>query len=1400
LPNSGGGFYNDGIPSFPDGGDSGGGSGSGGSGSGGGSSPSYTNQFWLEALPPGTNAFNSNSNAVTFILWSTTNTASYQLQTTLSLTDTNWTPQQIFIGASGQNWTPVTFSLSGQSTLFFRAINYSQDTTDSGLPDWWKIQNGLDPDDLSSSTNGVSDAYADPAGDGWTDLQKFEDGMNPNTFYTPPAPTVTVAPLSGDNGVLISWEPSLGNVTGYYVYRNGGYLASVSASQLSYQDNSVSVSAAASDAGSLPYYQVVAQYSSPSGTAYSSPSIQQTPASASLAVSTAILRGPMGQYYLAAPNIPNTITNLRVFAEPTFSEYPNILFDVYSQPMTNFNSTASAAYLDFPSAQFTNGLSVIPQSFIPYYNTRLLTCVPMGTNGAFGQAAAVSLGFFQYVSLSSDWYNSEIDSLETEQGGYWGNLVPFLDGTTQLQQNLVFQLESADEDYALEFAVVAIYPDSRPTVFPFNEFSDNYFLPAYAWANFHARYEQSEDSPSLVDELKPFEDNYFYRNFVVQSAGDLNPDGSMASDVHYAGGGYLPPPTEYNIGYSIEISNNMPFAFPDYAYAAGGSTNPASPLLSTNSQLIFSTWPGEGDIGVAQVNSTNLILSNGQANLFGLPYESVVQYYSDGTHLYSQTLTPGAVVPNVAAESNYPAYFYPQVQAPELQTVGYYFGEIDRDYLPGDYDFTPTTNISAPIIATPGTPLLLGAWAEESVDGSTNAPGFLEQYFDHSHSWNFINGQVTNQLGVLSEYGEFFPTDPGLAVLTTKTNSGGYGTLDVPVIGLYADRNHDGVIDTSFSGPDFCTPARPFQFWVNDDNDSGDTGGDDIPGEPASLGLIPNGVSGTVNGTRDLIDFFPVYVDIEGMLEASNLNYVTLTFRLSQADGALNFITTDLGTNNLLQYLTDTNEALALANASVTQITSTGVTLGLDFFNSVNFGNGGVILVEARTNTMAPLVLDILTNGYVLAEAQLPLNITGVEQMFRHKNLTAAVLGQIDGPPDRLTAADVTNALDDNGTNFIFLHGYNVNPNEARGTESEAFKRMYWSGSHARFYGVTWDGYQSQGNVPTAYGTLQTPLPVTPNYHTNVANAFLTAPYLAAFIDSLSGANVVAAHSLGNMVALSALNDYGANIQTYFMVDAAVAMEAIDTSTFPNNQMIYSTWVDYTNSLYASYWHNLFGSLDYRSKLGWPGRLSSFNNAQVYNFYSSGEEVLRSWEDDPPTNILTSIAQVFWNYYYSQSPLGSYVWVWQEKAKGTAATNAFLGSDHGGWKFNTNYSSLTVAQADALSAPQLQTNAFFDFGSPDFPNDYAVEGSFGNVYAYENNNRMLGDAIPALSYPVGANPVPRFQANDLNINMQGLENNWPSSRLQTTEGNNWHHSDYQVVAYTYTYQLFNEMVTLGNLK
>ena len=226
---------------------------------------------------------------------------------------------------------------------------------------------------------------------------------------------------------------------------------------------------------------------------------------------------------------------------------------------------------------------------------------------------------------------------------------------------------------------------------------------------------------------------------------------------------------------------------------------------------------------------------------------------------------------------------------------------------------------------------------------------------------------------------------------------------------------------------------------------------------------------------------------------------------------------------------------------------------------------------------------------------------------------------------------------------------------------------------------------------------------------------------------------------------------------------------------------------------------------NYRSTLAWNGRLTNFNGAQVYNFYSSGEEVLREWDVDPPTNVLSDVAQIVEDALVSGSPVASYVWVWQEKSKGRAANDWLLGSTHGGWKFNTNYVSLTVAQANALPSPQLQTNAFFDFSSPTFTDDLALEEGLGNLYAYYNHNRIIADAIPALSFPVGANPVPGFNPLGRNFDMQQLyENSWPLGRPPQRAGatalGEWWHSDFHQVAYTFTYQLFDKLATTGNLK
>ncbi len=96
------------------------------------------------------------------------------------------------------------------------------------------------------------------------------------------------------------------------------------------------------------------------------------------------------------------------------------------------------------------------------------------------------------------------------------------------------------------------------------------------------------------------------------------------------------------------------------------------------------------------------------------------------------------------------------------------------------------------------------------------------------------------------------------------------------------------------------------------------------------------------------------------------------------------------------------------------------------------------------------------------------------------------------------------------GVDVFLLHGFGVLEPRARGWGAETFKRLWQSGSNARFWMVTWNG---DAGVVSGF-----------NYQGNVYNAFLTAPTLAAYVNTHgTGSKVVMAHSLGNMVVSSAI-------------------------------------------------------------------------------------------------------------------------------------------------------------------------------------------------------------------------------------------------------------------------------------
>ena len=638
-----------------------------------------------------------------------------------------------------------------------------------------------------------------------------------------------------------------------------------------------------------------------------------------------------------------------------------------------------------------------------------------------------------------------------------------------------------------------------------------------------------------------------------------------------------------------------------------------------------------------------------------------------------------------------------------------------------------------------------------------------------------------------------------LAATANYINDGNTHALLLIPVELVPDYNRDGKIDDQDRGK--VTADNPYRFWINDDNDEGDTGGDGVPRYKEDGTGVGNGVDESINGNRDLIDFFPVFLNIKDLvklLPTDDYEYV-----LQNEDRHLNFIYTDLTPANSGSYL---RTSTSFGSAQVTHISEGGSPLAEGFLNSIVTDGKGVLLFEAGREVEHPLTLELRrkSTGEKVASLSLPLRIKSVERMYRHYNVLFAD-GVFGGHPTDLNTPD--NYPDElcNGKNLVFVHGYNVNPDEARGWNAKMFKSMWWAGSRAKFYGVTWHGSESQIDEQ-----------VTVNYHLNVDNAFATAGPFAGFINSLGGNVTVVAHSLGNLVAASAIHDWTARIDNFYMVDAAVAIEAFDGGATKDPLMTHEYWTDRTNDqnyperLWASEWYQntAFLSGDPRTTLTWRNRLQNAIQATVYNFYSSGDEVLAP--PDPTTPAVAGFAGgELYNIVFGTNPMGEKVWTLQEKLKGRTLEGEILGSNYGGWGFNSYwYISIdefggtrrrTASETSGLTDSQLIPNPFF------FPGPAELHTDNGPAYVSEHRNTLLAEMIPARTRPAGANPVNTFippNGEDRNLNMTStlFQNGWPQERLTNeAKRNRWLHSDMNNVAYPFTWKLFDKFKSLAVL-
>lgn len=452
-----------------------------------------------------------------------------------------------------------------------------------------------------------------------------------------------------------------------------------------------------------------------------------------------------------------------------------------------------------------------------------------------------------------------------------------------------------------------------------------------------------------------------------------------------------------------------------------------------------------------------------------------------------------------------------------------------------------------------------------------------------------------------------------------------------------------------------------------------------------------------MDGRADLLDFAPLWLDLSRLL--SQLGDATqYEFRLSQKEDAVNLVWTPFSHEDAGGFLKHPVMLCGetfddyVHEAQTIRVTKNGIVIPISTLNQIQTdSNKGIFLIEGSKTTTHPLVLSCYRKSHsiwkadtLLFEMKLPLSISPVESMYRWINLREVAQ---EGDVERETDIETPLNLPDTETknlNVFFLHGFNVTEAEARGWHSEMFKRLRQSGSNARYWSVVWNG---DAGLINAF-----------KYQENVYNAFVTAPYLANYLNTqVAGPKIVLAHSLGNMVVSSAIQDHGMTLSKYFMLNAAIPSEAFDSSQFndsPLNPLVHDLWRGYTNRTWSCKWNEHFTAPDDRRKLTWKGRFSHVL-PYAYNFYSTGDEVFELYHQTPSPETGGTTSK------------GRYAWHKQESYKGRASNVrfAFAVTNWSGWGFRqapcivgeeviwTN--CFTASMAASIPPNALTTNTVF---------------------------------------------------------------------------------------------------------
>lgn len=291
------------------------------------------------------------------------------------------------------------------------------------------------------------------------------------------------------------------------------------------------------------------------------------------------------------------------------------------------------------------------------------------------------------------------------------------------------------------------------------------------------------------------------------------------------------------------------------------------------------------------------------------------------------------------------------------------------------------------------------------------------------------------------------------------------------------------------------------------------------------------------------------------------------------------------------------------------------------------------------------------------------------------------------------------------------------------------------------------------------------------------------------------------------MLVSAARQDHGLAYEKYFMLNAAVPVEAYDASSgitaTSKHDMTPAEWRDYPDRVRASHWYGLFPWWDARARLTWKNRFKDVD--KTVNFYSQQDEVVVNGNDEVDELLSRK-----------------YAWYNQEMQKGSHFVDLI---PEAGWAFGRNHFTTHVSGYTAENVPiysfqlysateaagidpeVLKTRPLFrDFTKSD------IYGENGSAFLLANDMfrwRCLSHGIPDESFAAGANPVPKWNskggsqegASDETEVLNGTARNVDMSTQFKEHRANWLHSYFISAPLLDVHGLFERIVdeiTEGN--